>query len=169
MFIKIELLDKTQIMRYRHDMDFYRSRFTFWQIFLVMIILVQAFLTSGCNGTRFVFSSDKGVILTPAEVGLNYDEVWFDTKDEVPIHGWSIPGQTDMPLIIFFHGNAANISHYVDILRYFNEMGFSTFIFDYRGFGIEIYFVVTFGLEKVMDRRYMKKISTLTAEVPSTI
>ena len=135
MFIKIDLLDKTEIMRYRHTMDVYRARFTFWQTLLVIIVLVQAFITFGCNGTRFLFSADKEVISTPAEQGLNYDEVWFDTKDEVPIHGWSIPGQADMPLVVFFHGNAANISHYVDILRYFNEMGFSTFIFDYRGFG----------------------------------
>ena len=135
MFIKIDLLDKTEIMRYRHTMDVYRARFTFWQTLLVVIVLVQAFLTFGCIGTRFLFSADKEVISTPAELGLNYDEVWFDTKDEVPIHGWSIPGRANMPLVIFFHGNAANISHFVDILRYFNEMGFSAFIFDYRGFG----------------------------------
>jgi alpha-beta hydrolase superfamily lysophospholipase len=97
--------------------------------------LVQALLTFGCNGTRFLFSADKKVISTPAELGLNYAEVWFDTKDNVRLHGWSIPGRPDMPLIIFFHGNAANISHFVDILRYFNKMGFATFIFDYRGFG----------------------------------
>lgn len=135
MFIKIDLLDKTEIIRYRHTMDVYRARFTFWQTLLVVIVLVQAFLTFGCIGTRFLFSADKEVISTPAELGLNYDEVWFDTKDEVPIHGWSIPGRANMPLVIFFHGNAANISHFVDILRYFNEMGFSAFIFDYRGFG----------------------------------
>ncbi len=135
MFIKIDLLDKPAIMRYRHNMNFYRTRFTFWQIIFVIIVWVQAFFTFGCNGTRFLFSADKEVISTPAELGLNYDEVWFDTKDGVPIHGWSIPGQADMPLVIFFHGNAANISHFVDRLRYFNEMGFSTFIFDYRGFG----------------------------------
>ena len=116
-------------------MDFYRARFTIRQTVLVIIVLAQAFFASGCNGSRFLFSADKEVISNPAEQGLDYNEVWFDTKDEIPIHGWSIPGHADMPLIIFFHGNAANISHFVDILRYFNEMGFSTFIFDYRGFG----------------------------------
>ena len=116
-------------------MDFYRARFTFWQIILAIIVWVLAFFTLGCNGTRFLFSADKKVIITPANLGLDYDEVWFDTKDNVRLHGWSIFGRPDMPLVIFFHGNAANISHFVDILRYFNEMGFSTFIFDYRGFG----------------------------------
>jgi len=135
MFIKIDLLDKTAIMGYRHNMNFYRAPFTYWQTIIVIIVWVQAFFLSGCNGTRFIFSAYKEVISTPAEVGLNYDEVWFDTKDEVPIHGWLIPGQANRPLVIFFHGNATNISHFVDMLRYINEMGFSTFIFDYRGFG----------------------------------
>jgi alpha-beta hydrolase superfamily lysophospholipase len=116
-------------------MDFYRARFAFWQIILIIIFLIQAFLTFGCDGTRFILSAKKEVISTPAELGLDYDEVWFDTLDGVRIHGWSIPGQADMPLVIFFHGNAANISHFVDKLHYINEMGFSTFILDYRGFG----------------------------------
>lgn len=136
MFIKIDLLDKTEIMRYRrHNMNSYRASFTIRQTILIIFVLAQTFFASGCNGTRFLFSADKEVISTPTDLGLNYDEVWFDGNDDVPINGWSIPGKPDMPLILFFHGNAANISHFVAILRYFNEMGFSTFIFDYRGFG----------------------------------
>ena len=135
MLINSDLLDITENIRYRHIMEVYRTRFTFWQIILVIIVLIQTFLTFACNGTRFIFSADKEVTATPAELGLKYDEIWFDTAGKVPLHGWSIPGQAAMPLIIFFHGNAANISHFVDRLRYLNKMGFSTFIFDYRGFG----------------------------------
>ena len=113
----------------------YRAGFTVWQIILAIIFLVQACFTFGCDGTRFLIFAKKELIATPAELGLDYDEVWFDTLDGVRIHGWSIPGQADMPLVIFFHGNAANISHFVDMVHYINEMGFSTFIFDYRGFG----------------------------------
>lgn len=91
--------------------------------------------TFGCNGTRFIFSSSKDVLSTPDEVGLAYEDIYFTTRDGVKLHGWLVPGDPKMPLVLFFHGNAANISHFVAILRYFNEMGFSTFIFDYRGFG----------------------------------
>ena len=133
--IQFEKLDKTENIRYRHTMDFYKARCAFWKIVLVIIVWIQAFVAVGCYGNRFIFSSGKDVSSTPAEMGLDYDEVWFDTKDDVSIHGWSIPGQFDMPLVIFFHGNAANISHFVAILQYFHEMGFATFIFDYRGFG----------------------------------
>ncbi len=37
--------------------------------------------------------------------------------------------------MIFFHGNAGNISHRLDSLKIFNSLGLSTLIFDYRGFG----------------------------------
>ena len=93
------------------------------------------FSTFGCNGTRFIFSSSKDVLSTPDEAGLAYEDIWFKTQDGVQLHGWMVPGNPEMPLILFFHGNAANISYRVDNLRYFNKLGFSTFIFDYRGFG----------------------------------
>jgi uncharacterized protein len=111
------------------------ARFTLWQIIFVIIVWIQAFCTIGCDGTRFLFSSGKQVTATPAELGLKYNEIWFNAADEIPVHGWSIPGQADMPLVLFFHGNAANISHFVDRLQYLHKLGFSTFIFDYRGFG----------------------------------
>ena len=128
-------LTKTKLCVTGHHMDFYREHFTIGQIVVVAITLSQAFLIFGCGGTRFLFSGKKEIVSTPAELGLDYDEVWVETIDGVLLQGWSVPGRDDMPLIIFFHGNDANISDFVGNLRYFNEMGFSTFIFDYRGFG----------------------------------
>jgi fermentation-respiration switch protein FrsA (DUF1100 family) len=37
--------------------------------------------------------------------------------------------------VLFFHGNAGNISHCLGSLRVFNELNLSTLIFDYRGYG----------------------------------
>jgi len=37
--------------------------------------------------------------------------------------------------VLFFHGNAGNISHRIDYLLMFNRMGYSTLIVDYRGYG----------------------------------
>ena len=131
-------LDKTRIMRYRnrkHHMAVFKSGFKAWQIILTILFLVPACFSLSCDGTRFIVSPKKEIIATPAELGLDYEEVWLDTSDGVRINGWLIPGQLDMPLVIFFHGNASNISHFVDMVHYFNEMGLSTLIFDYRGFG----------------------------------
>ena len=97
--------------------------------------IFAVFSKFGCDGTRFIFSTSKDIVSTPAAVGITYEEVWLDTRDGLKLHGWLVPGKADMPMVIFFHGNAANISHRVDNLKYFNGLGFSTFIFDYRGFG----------------------------------
>jgi hypothetical protein len=118
-----------------HHMAVYKAGFKAWRIILTILFLVPACFSLSCDGTRFLISAKKEIIATPAEMGLDYDEVWLDTSDGVRIHGWLTPGQVDMPLVIFFHGNASNISHFVDMVHYFNEMGLSTFIFDYRGFG----------------------------------
>jgi hypothetical protein len=102
---------------------------------LKYLLIVMALSAFGCNGTRFIFKGSDDIISTPDKVGLVYEDVWFTTQDDISLHAWLVPGDSHKPIVVFFHGNAANISHRVDILQYFNEMGFSVFIFDYRGFG----------------------------------
>lgn len=107
-----------------------------WQIGLKILLVFMIMLTIGCNGNRFLFTSSKDIVSTPEQFGLSYEDIWFSaTSDGGRLHAWLIPGETGMPMVIFFHGNSANISSQIDILRYFNEMGFSVFTFDYRGFG----------------------------------
>ncbi len=99
--------------------------------------LLLALLSAGCGfGTRYVFSSSSDLLATPADAGLPYREFWFPAADGVRLNGWLIPGDPEQPIVLFFHGNAANISHRVPNLRHLHEMGFSAFIFDYRGFGL---------------------------------
>ncbi len=102
---------------------------------LKYLLIFMALSAFGCNGTRFIFKGSDDIISTPDKVGLVYEDVWFTTQDDIKLHAWLVPGEPNKPIVVFFHGNAANISHRVDILQYFNEMGFSVFIFDYRGFG----------------------------------
>ena len=116
-------------------MNIDRIQSRIWHISLSLMMMLLIFASFGCDGTRFIFSSSQDLKATPDDLGLDYEEVWWDTRDGVKLHGWFVPGRPGMPLALFFHGNAANISHRVDILHYFNEIGLSTFIFDYRGFG----------------------------------
>ena len=101
-----------------------------------ILICAQLLIFFGCNGAQYLFSSDKELISTPADTGLDFVETWFKTADNIRLHGWQVPGRPDMPLVVIFHGNAANISRFINVLRFFHQTGFSTFIFDYRGFGL---------------------------------
>lgn len=116
-------------------MNFYKTFPDIWQIGLKFFMILIALSIFGCNGTRFIFKGSNDIKTTPDEVGLAYEEIWLTNEDNIKLHAWLVPGNSHNPIIVFFHGNAANISHRVDILQYFNEMGFSVFIFDYRGFG----------------------------------
>lgn len=71
----------------------------------------------------------------PGSIGLPYETVNFSTEDGIRLHAWFVPSPEPRGVVLFFHGNAGNISHRLDSLKIFNELGFSTLIFDYRGYG----------------------------------
>lgn len=71
---------------------------------------------------------------TPAGIGLAYEDVAIETADGITLHGWYIDGRSSR-VLLFFHGNAGNISHRLDSIRQFHELGLSVLIVDYRGYG----------------------------------
>jgi len=71
---------------------------------------------------------------TPADIGTDYQDVSIQTTDGVTLHGWYIPGSGDR-VLLFFHGNAGNISHRLESIRQFLHLGLSVLIIDYRGYG----------------------------------
>ncbi|HDS09656.1 MAG TPA: alpha/beta hydrolase [Firmicutes bacterium] len=71
----------------------------------------------------------------PSDLGLIFEEVFLDTSDGERIHSWFIPSDENRGTILFCHGNGGNISHRLDTIRIFHELGFNFFIFDYRGYG----------------------------------
>lgn len=76
----------------------------------------------------------RTLTLTPADVGMDYHDVFIKTVDGVMLHGWFI-GEQSSRVVLFFHGNAGNISHRLDSIRQFRDLGLSVFIIDYRGYG----------------------------------
>jgi fermentation-respiration switch protein FrsA (DUF1100 family) len=72
--------------------------------------------------------------VTPSDVGMDYQDVYIETTDGVTLHGWFIAGRSSQ-VLLFFHGNAGNISHRLDSIRQFQDLGLSVFIIDYRGYG----------------------------------
>lgn len=77
----------------------------------------------------------RAVTATPDQVGLAYEPVTFAAEDGVELDGWFLPAERPRGVLLFFHGNAGNISHRFESLQIFHDLGLSTFIFDYRGYG----------------------------------
>lgn len=83
----------------------------------------------------FVYYPDRQLVATPDHFGLNYEPVSFKTTDGLTLSGWYVPAERARGIILFLHGNAGNISHRMLSIQVFNRLRFSTFIFDYRGYG----------------------------------
>ena len=99
-----------------------------YALLVVIVYLMQ--------GRMLYLSSMPGRELTasPADIGLAYEDVSLETSDGVTLHGWFVPAESSR-VLLFFHGNAGNISHRLESIRQFRSLGLSVFIIDYRGYG----------------------------------
>jgi len=87
--------------------------------------------------SRLVFFPGTGreVVVTPQTYGLGFETVGIGTADGETLQAWWVPAEGARGTVLFFHGNAGNISHRVDYLLMFNRLRYSTLIVDYRGYG----------------------------------
>lgn len=72
---------------------------------------------------------------SPKDYRLPYEDVALTTSDGVRLAAWFVPAEHSRGTLLYAHGNAGNISHRLDSIRLFHDLGLSVFIFDYRGYG----------------------------------
>lgn len=88
----------------------------------------------------FIFKPPSVIRATPADFNLDYQEVWLPVSTAsgrtAYIHAWWIPAkQPDADVWLYLHGNGSNIGDEVARAVWFRQLGFSTLLFDYRGYG----------------------------------
>jgi len=84
---------------------------------------------------KFVYDPIKELPYTPAELGLDFEQVTFKTGDRLHLHGWFVPGQNADFTVLYCHGNGGNMMFFLDTVNLLNSLGLNCFIFDYRGYG----------------------------------
>ncbi|HEY0076121.1 MAG TPA: alpha/beta fold hydrolase, partial [Abditibacteriaceae bacterium] len=73
---------------------------------------------------------------TPNALGFAFEEVHLTTQDGTKVHSWFVPvSNSNAPTVLFLHGNAGNISHRVERLEIFRQLGVHLLLLDYRGYG----------------------------------
>lgn len=84
---------------------------------------------------RLVFFPYAPLHVDPRDIDLDFEDVTLTTTDGEHLHGWFVPNAQARATVLFFHGNAGNISGRLDSIRIFHDLGLSVFIVDYRGYG----------------------------------
>ncbi|MDH3815003.1 MAG: alpha/beta hydrolase [Acidobacteriota bacterium] len=71
--------------------------------------------------------------------GCVIEDHFFAARDGTRLHGWwcrQLDSKPDDPVLLFFHGNAGNLSHRVDLLvELATRTPASVFVVGYRGYG----------------------------------
>ena len=97
--------------------------------------LFIAFNICCCSQSPFIYFPERELSAHPGDEGLRFEWVTLTAADGVRLSGWWVPAVSPKGTVIFFHGNAGNISHRLHHLKLFNRFQMNTFIFDYRGYG----------------------------------
>jgi fermentation-respiration switch protein FrsA (DUF1100 family) len=84
---------------------------------------------------RLVYFPLRELTATPADRGLDYEEIELLTEDGVKLHGWFVPAPAARAVLLYFHGNAGNISHRIERITLFHRLRLDVLIIDYRGYG----------------------------------
>ncbi len=89
---------------------------------------------------RFIFKPRIPIVTTPAAFNLDYQDVWIPVEtasgQSERIHGWWVPAAaSDAAVWLYLHGNGSNVGDEVKRSFWFHQLGFSTLLIDYRGYG----------------------------------
>jgi fermentation-respiration switch protein FrsA (DUF1100 family) len=100
-----------------------------------MLALFMVVLT-GCEN-RIIFQPIKYPegLWDTSNMPLPITDVSFTAEDGVKLHGWYVPTEDAVGTLLFFHGNAGNITHRLENIFFLHHLKLNVFIFDYRGFG----------------------------------
>lgn len=82
------------------------------------------------------FHPAREVAAPPDLADGSLEEVFFPSGDGVRLHGWILrPPGPPKGTVLFFHGNAENMSTHVNAVLWLVKAGYLVFAFDYRGYG----------------------------------
>ncbi|MFZ4404922.1 MAG: alpha/beta hydrolase [Pseudobdellovibrionaceae bacterium] len=86
----------------------------------------------------FFYYPSQGIYFDPVKYFAQQPEdIYITTEQNIILHGWYFKTNIKAPKgsILFFHGNAENLSSHYAMLIWIVNQGYNLFIFDYPGYG----------------------------------
>jgi fermentation-respiration switch protein FrsA (DUF1100 family) len=100
------------------------------------ILLAACLIFSvGCQGLLYHPTVPK--IYDPSVVQLTPEDIYYKSSDGNTLHAWYFAAKTPQAkgTILYFHGNAGNLTSHFLAMRWMPDAGYNYLIFDYPGFG----------------------------------
>ena len=98
-------------------------------------VLAAALFFYQPNLLYFPDMPSREIEMSPGDIGMEFEPLTLVTRDDEQLDAWFIPAEPARGVLLFCHGNAGNLSHRLESIRLFHELGLSVLIFDYRGYG----------------------------------
>ncbi|MDR2153232.1 MAG: lysophospholipase [Helicobacteraceae bacterium] len=99
----------------------------------LLFLSIISFSLSGC--ASLFFHPSKEVRFTPEFFEVDYETRHIATSDGEKLFAWLLKAENPKAAIVFFHGNAGNISEHLPSVYWLARRGFSVLCVDYRGYG----------------------------------
>lgn len=102
---------------------------------LVLVVLCAVLLVA-CE-SKIIYHPYKYPqgIWDPSSYDIQVEDVFFQARDGTKLHGWYIPLPNAQATLLWFHGNAGNLTHRLENIQQLQPLNLNIFIFDYRGYG----------------------------------
>jgi fermentation-respiration switch protein FrsA (DUF1100 family) len=111
-----------------------------------LVILFALFIAAGF-GLSFYFTRrmKRTAFHTPAEYGLEFEDVTFPATDGLRLRGCWIPAPDSIRTVIILHGHGGSLDWDLHRAPSLHEAGFNVFLFDFRAHGLSEGRLATFG------------------------
>ncbi|HJM82740.1 MAG TPA: alpha/beta hydrolase [Nitrospinota bacterium] len=116
-------------------------------ILIAFLIATALLLIVKIMEPRLLFYPSKDLASTPLSLGLEFRDVIIESKG-FNIHGWFLPEQGSDVYLIFYHGNAGNVSNNLEFARMVQVYKVNLLMIDYRGYGRSDGFPTIDGVEE---------------------
>ncbi len=96
-----------------------------------------------CFITFMAYKYQEKLIFIPTKMPVNhvydfcqdFEELWINTSDGAKLNGVHIKNNSEKGVVLYFHGNAGNVSHLVHVANLITRKGYDAILVDYRTYG----------------------------------
>jgi len=115
--------------------------FILWLLIPILILLGLGL------GLSFFFTKRAHLkeINSPAEYGLEFEKIAFQTADGLTLRGWLVSGSDLQRVVVILHGHGGSIDYDLKYVPYLHAAGYNVLQFDFRGHGRSQGNAITFG------------------------